>query len=214
MASRTKHAAPGRVGRLAGSGGRSEDQRRTMIDAARVILDELGPESLTIRALADASGSTTMAVYSRFGGKEGVVEALFEEGFRELAAALGRVRQTRAPSRDLVRLTCAYRDFAVALPTLYSVMFERVIPEFRPSANTSECAWHAFEILLRFTERAARLDVGDDTAPDMAYAVWAIVHGLVTLELNGMGGRESPADFEAVFRSSVELLTRAIAAGA
>ena len=79
-----------------------------------------------------------MAIYSRFGSKEGVVEALYSDGFAELTAALGRVRRTASPANDVARLTEAYRAFALDRPSVYSVMFERVIAEFRAELERSE----------------------------------------------------------------------------
>ncbi|MGZ4674264.1 MAG: TetR/AcrR family transcriptional regulator, partial [Ilumatobacteraceae bacterium] len=56
----------------------------TLLKAASDLLATEGPAALTVRRIATAAGVSTMNVYSRFGGKDGVVEHLFVEGFHRL----------------------------------------------------------------------------------------------------------------------------------
>ncbi|MEM9696441.1 MAG: TetR/AcrR family transcriptional regulator, partial [Myxococcota bacterium] len=62
-----------------------------LLAAASRLLAEYGPEALTVRRIAHAAGCSTMAIYSHFGGKNGVVDGLFQEGFRTLIEALDRL---------------------------------------------------------------------------------------------------------------------------
>ena len=73
----------------------------TLLKAASDLLATEGPGALTVRRIANAAGVSTMNVYSRFGGKDGVVEQLFIEGFTRLGAGMsdGRRRPTtRSPT--------------------------------------------------------------------------------------------------------------------
>jgi AcrR family transcriptional regulator len=192
---------------------RNDDQRRAIVDAAMALLVSEGPDALTTRRMADASAVTTMAIYSRFGGKEGVIGALFEAGFAQLTEHLNGAATSRSPANDLVAVCAAYRGFAVAHPELYSVMFERIIAEFRPTADSATCAWGAFNVLLHRTARVARREVDDPQAHQQAYALWALCHGLVNLELTGMGGQQTSGEYETAFEHGVRTMVRGAMAG-
>ena len=74
---------------------------RALLAAAHRLLAEDGPSALTVRRLAAAAGVSTMNVYSRFGGKDGVVEELFVDGFRRLSAQMAHAPVTDDPFADL-----------------------------------------------------------------------------------------------------------------
>ena len=166
------------------------DQRRELLAAASRLLAAEGPEALTVRRIAADAGYSTMGVYSRFGGKDGIVEALFVEGFRGLAAAMAAVPDTDDPLTDLLACGVAYRRFALAHPTSYTVMFERAVPGYEPSPGAEAIAMGTFEGLVRQVTRA--IDAGDlavgltgDPA-DVAQRLWAMSHGWVSLEIHGL----------------------------
>ena len=77
---------------------------------------------------------SAMGVYSRFGGKQGLVEALFLDGFARLQHVLATVPRSADPVEDLLEGSRRYRRFALESPAVYAIMFSRAIPEFVPSA--------------------------------------------------------------------------------
>ena len=166
------------------------DQRRELLAAASRLLATEGPDALTVRRIAADAGYSTMGVYSRFGGKDGIVEALFVEGFRSLAAAMAAVPDTDDPLADLLGCGIAYRRFAVAHPTSYTVMFERAVPGYEPSPEAEAIAMGTFEGLVRQVTRAivaGDLEPGTTGDPvDVAQRLWAMSHGWVSLEIHGM----------------------------
>ena len=97
-----------------------------------------------------------MNVYSRFGGKDGVIDHLFIEGFRRSYRS-GRARPTRPTIRSPI---CAvrrnYRRFALANPTYYSVMFDRVVADYVPSPVAIEQAGATLQQLADRVARAMR----------------------------------------------------------
>jgi hypothetical protein len=48
-----------------------------------------------------------------------------------------RGRRADDPIADMVTCGLSYRQFAIDNPTLYSVMFDRVVPDFQPSSRPS-----------------------------------------------------------------------------
>ena len=76
--------------------------RDELLHAAVGLLDEHGPDALQTRKVASAAGTSTMAVYTHFGGMRGLIAEVAEEGFRQFDAALDGAADRR-PGRRLVR---------------------------------------------------------------------------------------------------------------
>lgn len=60
--------------------------------AARRLLDKDGVEAVTMRRVAAAVGITAMAVYRHYPDRKGLLNALADEGFAEMAERLDAVR--------------------------------------------------------------------------------------------------------------------------
>ena len=73
--------------------------RDELLHAAVGLLDEHGPDALQTRKVASAAGTSTMAVYTHFGGMRGLIAEVAEEGLRQFDAAL-TVPQTADPVAD------------------------------------------------------------------------------------------------------------------
>src|ERR1700741_2206584 len=58
--------------------------RQGMLDAASRLLVEEGAAALTVRKVAEAVNCSTTLLYSIFGGKDGLSNALYLEGFARL----------------------------------------------------------------------------------------------------------------------------------
>src|SRR4051812_23804404 len=63
-------------------------RRRQVVEAAARVLAEDGPHGLSLRRIAAEAGGSTQIVYTLFGGKPGLADALYAEGFRRLAQAM------------------------------------------------------------------------------------------------------------------------------
>jgi AcrR family transcriptional regulator len=183
-----------------------DSTRGTLLAAASELLATRGPDALTVRAIADRAGVSTMGVYTHFGGKDGVVEALFVEGFQRLASVMSAVPVTDDPLHDLRASCAAYRRFALENPTHYGVMFERHVPGFEPSLDSMTHAHATLELLEKRVQRcldAGVIHPGHGDAQAIAYTVWATGHGLMSLELHQVGKRE---DYEHRHRSATTTL--------
>lgn len=162
-----------------------EALRRTLLDAASRLLLAEGPGALTMRRVAGAVGCSTTVLYTMFGGKEGLADALFREGFERLRRRLEAVADDD-PMRRLAALADAYRANALAERAYYGVMFQQAIPGFRPSAASLAAARASLEVLalaVRAAMDAGALRPGDPQP--VAEVLWAAVHGVVSLELAG-----------------------------
>ena len=164
-----------------------DDLRVALLDAAGALLHAEGPQALTTRRLADAVGTSTQAIYTLFGGKEGIVRAMYLEGFDRLEQCLADVPTDAAPPDYLLGLGRAYRTAALRSPHYYDVMFGRPVPEFEPRADDVERSLATQRVLTGGIVRcieSGMLRKGADPAEISAF-LWAVAHGLVSLELTG-----------------------------
>ena len=164
------------------------DVRGRLVEEAARILDEQGPAALSARRLAAGAGTSTMAVYTHFGGMGPVVDAVATEGFRRLIAAVDEVERGDDPLQDLLAMAVAYRSNALANPHLYAVMFGAVsVRGLGGRGADPEVAEAAFAQLASAVERA--MDSGGLRADDpraVAAQFWSALHGYMMLELAGM----------------------------
>jgi AcrR family transcriptional regulator len=161
---------------------------RTASPAVRAALVERAAEMLaarepvTLRALVEGTGASTMAVYTHFGGMPGLWRAVRQEGFTRLAARLSTVPMGEDPVADLAALGAAYVANALAAPALYRAMFDAAADLADPDA-----AYAPFRTLVDCAARArdgGRFAEGSDPQ-DVATRLWAAGHGLTMLVLTG-----------------------------
>ncbi len=160
------------------------DVRAALIAETARLLYDAGPEAVSVRKVADAVGTSTMAVYTHFGGKPELLRAVCSEGFHQLGRHLARVRRTDDAVADLAAFARAYRRTARADPHLFRAMFARPVGEVLVEPDEQAQALETFLVLVRGVQRA--MDAGrlDRVAPDeMALELWSAVHGLVSIEL-------------------------------
>jgi AcrR family transcriptional regulator len=182
----------------------------TLIRAASEILRTDGPAGLTVRRIAASAGVSTMNVYSRFGGKEGVIDQLYMEGFRRLGATV--VEATNNDNvLDSIRAAClVYREFALHNPTLYSVMFDRPVPDFEPSEEAAAVADATLDLLVGRLARARDEGRINTSNPfHTAAIVWAMCHGVISLEMKNIGPPE--IDWGLIYGHAIEILLQGLA---
>lgn len=154
--------------------------------AARLLVAE-GPRALSVRRISAEAGSSTMALYTHFGGISGLVREMVHEGFARLQRYFGEVRWTDDPVADMAWLGRAYRRNAVANPHLYAAMFGG--SSLAGFSLTERDRQYGRYTLVNVVECARQcIAVGRFRAADpelVAHQMWSAIHGLVTLELGG-----------------------------
>lgn len=175
---------------------RPSDRRRELLEAAEEILRSSGPHALSLRDIAERSGTSTQAVYTEFGGKPGLADALYREGYRRLAERLAAVPADLEPMARVRSLCWAYRETVLANPHLYEVMSGRPIPEYDPPAESRRYAAATFDVAIDAIQAA--VDAGAlavESPRELAGLLWTAVHGHLSLVLNGLRP-DDPAQWE------------------
>jgi len=190
-------------------------QRSDLLDAASEMLATGGPEALSVRKLATAVGTSTMAIYTAFEGKDGVIAALYEEAFARMAAFQEAVPRPDSPLAWLAGLGAAYRAFALKHPSYYALIMSETLPisEFQTPSAEPLARGIARQRSYRSLSEAVEACQEDGLMPstltteEITAVLWATVHGHVSLELAGFHENRKTADARFL------LLTRSVLSG-
>lgn len=167
--------------------------RDHLVATARQLLDAEGLEPLTLREIARRGGLSHGAPRRHFPSLAALMAAVAAAGFRDLIMSVdAAVAEAGPDATALDRLAAASRGyvrFATGSPGVFALMFhpDRVA---RDDSDYREAGAASFGQLVGLVEAAQR----DGFRPDvpstrLASAVWAAVHGLSQLELQGaLGG--------------------------
>lgn len=158
-----------------------------LVETAAKLLAEEGPAALSTRRLAAALGTSTMAVYTHFGGMDDLVRAMVHEGFARLHRRMSEVSATDDPVADVITLGNAYRDNAVEYPDLYAVMFGgSALGGFALTDEDRQHGRYTLELLVAAVARAMAAGRFRPDEPQLvAHQMWIALHGHVTLDLGG-----------------------------
>jgi AcrR family transcriptional regulator len=189
------------------------DTREEILRAALAILSEQGHGGLTVRNVAARAGCSTIGVYTWFGGKDGLVDAILIDGYERFAAALRAARPTRSTLGVLVGQGRAYRKWALAHRTSYEVMFMGAVPGHEPSDEASAAGLVAFALLHdAVVDAQSRGLVRPGNADAIALTMWGLVHGLVAIELTRAQPAELTTLHDRAFDAAMRTMERGLAA--
>jgi AcrR family transcriptional regulator len=142
-----------------------------ILKAASQLWARGGEKALTMRALAQAAGTTTPTVYERYRNRDDLLRALRLETRRKLFAALGRTRTLRQAVEAKVQ-------FALAHPHAYQMLVDGVAKP--PSLHEP---WPSFNLMRE--RLAVHLGGTPRQHTRLALAVWSLTYGTAMLIIRG-----------------------------
>lgn len=185
----------------------------TTTEAKRLALAQLatgGVGALSLNAIAREMGMTGPALYRYFDSRDDLLSELIIDTYTDFGNALWHtVEQSsgQPPPAQLRALCQAYRDWALANPQSYLLMFGTVVPGYRPpDLRTSAAAKRSLDALLTVVagldpdpapaceqaDKACAAWAANADAPPMpahmvrfAITVWTRLHGVTSLEIAG-----------------------------
>lgn len=170
-----------------------------LVGAAVEILDEEGGATdLSLRAVARRAGVSTAAPYRHFPDRGALISAVAAVGYRELAAALAAACPAPSGPDDLADIAIAYVDFALQRTGLFRAMFAE------PCGTEPERVEAVAAIKGYLTGLIQQTLQGAADSEDTATAVWALVHGLAFLHLDGKLDASSPEEVHRRVRATVK----------
>jgi AcrR family transcriptional regulator len=179
-----------------------EKTRFDLLRTASRILACEGPAAVTNRRLAAELETSTRAIYSVFGGKEGLLRALYHEGAATMTAHHEAVPKRDDAAAEIPELALAYRRAALEHPDLYRLLFEGGLPGFTPTDGDRALAGRSFARVVDTVRRCVAEGLFPARDPEaIALQLWALVHGLTSLELHRFLGE--PHDAEIRWRDAI-----------
>ncbi|MCX5328841.1 MULTISPECIES: TetR/AcrR family transcriptional regulator [unclassified Streptomyces] len=164
-----------------------ESLRLKLLHRAAATVFDRGTAALSLRQLAADAKTSTTAVYSLFGSKAGLLSSLYQEAVRLFVERLATVRPTDDPAGDAIRIGLAYREYAVANPHLYAILFSDRSVQCPSDADRPREVVETYRPLVDAVRRgqlAGQFGPASD-AEVIALSVWGTAHGLVSLVLSG-----------------------------
>jgi AcrR family transcriptional regulator len=179
------------------------DLRAACLRAAMELLEESGATALSLRAVARKAGVSAAAPYRHYANREALISAVGAVGYRELAGYLATAHPCPSTSEDLAAVAVAYVQFALQRPALFRVMFDEPCD---PDSDERVAAVTAVTEYLGAI--VARCFPGADPEA-LSTAIWALVHGLAFLHLDGKFDTSTPTAVSDRVRAAVHAVLAA-----
>ena len=190
-----------------------ERTREEIITIAQRQVADGGVESLSLNAIAKQMAVSGAALYRYFASRDDLVAALMVQAYEGLADTLETAagNRHRSAAERVHAVAAAYRDWAIAQPHRYRLVFAtRLAPGHLASTDIVLASQRSMDVFLQVlgslpaTPASSGRAVGADLAaqlltwrqrsnqPDLpaatlrlGMACWTRLHGILSLELDG-----------------------------
>lgn len=193
------------------------DLPEALLAAADTLIKEKGVEGFSLREAARLIGVDPAASYRHFRDKKAVLQALARRGFTRLAARMhDRLQQTARPPRSkLLTLGQAYVSFALEEPSAFRAMFGPTGVDsrddlLRGTYPADQSPYDLLQMLLREWASEGEHSIDVDEA---SVSLWAAVHGLAWLLIEGALRPGGTAQRERAVDAVVETMLLGLAQG-
>ncbi|MFD9126582.1 TetR/AcrR family transcriptional regulator [Kitasatospora sp. NPDC059571] len=179
------------------------DLRAACVRAARELLEEDGSAGLSLRAVARRAGVSPTAPYRHYADRDALVSAVAAEGYVELADHLAAAHPSPRTPEDLAEVAVAYVRFALERPPMFRVMFAE------PCDPTNEERVAATAAIWEYVRGIVHGVFPNSDPEALSTAVWAVVHGLAFLHLDGKLDASTPEVVSGQVHAAVQALLSA-----
>jgi len=160
--------------------------RDAIVTAAGDLLDEAGPEAVTLRAVAQRVGVSHNAPYKHFADKEALLAAVAAAELRRRADAAPK--PGRDPVAELKRMARDYVRWAVRHPARFKLTFGSWTRHDPDLGEAAHAARMRFVDAVAAAQGAGALPAGDPER--VAALLLALGHGAADLALGGHLSRD------------------------
>ncbi|WP_370375960.1 TetR/AcrR family transcriptional regulator [Catenulispora sp. GAS73] len=145
--------------------------RARLVDVAAGLLAAQGPEAVTTRSVALAAGVQAPTIYRLFGDKNGLLEAVAENGFANYVAQKHPVDADDDPVEGLHAGWNLHIGFGLANPALFRLIHTAMrTPDGRSAVEAIEAGANVLRQRVTRVARAGRLRVPEQRAVDLIHA--------------------------------------------
>lgn len=185
---------------------RQRYREETRQEVKRIALEQLaedGVAGISVNAIGKRMGVTGPALYRYFANRDALLTELIADGYHDLADTLERAIAGVATKPAKLRAGAhAMRDWALAAPHRYMLLFGTSVPGYEAPAHTLDAASRSMAALLsaagedtwppeqgtlpaQVAAWGERMGYGDRTARQLHWGlvVWSRLHGHLSLEV-------------------------------
>jgi AcrR family transcriptional regulator len=193
---------------------RRQKTRQAILETAQALINEKGPDGISIREIARRIDYSPAGLYEYFDSKDDLMAAVCADGMKELSLAFKQVPGDLPPAERLVELGLRYAEFARCHPDQFLMIFN-TLPSSRTSVDQPVDQNTPYDILLKTVQAAietGEFGITEEWAAEgIAYSLWALMHGRAMLELTFL--RNFQTDFDSVHRWAMETFINGLKAG-
>lgn len=172
--------------------------KEELINIAFTYIKENDVDSLTLKVLADSTGTSRSAIYRHFKSKNDLIETIITQGFEYFDNSVSPTLQDN--KMELIdRFYLSGKriiEFAYENPNLYRLLFGKNYAHIREQIidlTDDDCSGlGSLKSTLEEGQRTGVIQEGDSY--EMAIVIWASLHGLASLIIDGFMDVEKLAD--------------------
>ena len=180
------------------------ETKAEIVAAGWDLVRENGLAGLAMRDLGERVGMKAQSIYSYFGSKHEIYDAMFLQGYVAFATSADELFEDHdAEPLDQIRaMAHGFFQFCTSDPVRYQLLFQRTIPDFVPSDESFDVAVGVYESMAT---RLAGIGITDPEALDL----WtAVLTGLTDQQISNDPGGDR---WERLIDRTVDMTLREIA---
>ncbi len=164
------------------------DLKNALIKAGIEVLAREGTQGLSLRKVARRAGVSHAAPYAHFANKQTLIAAISTEGYKKLYMAMNAalLPYEHDPLRQLVEVSWAYVEWAMQDPDHFRITTSGVIEKERDFPAFVEASKKSYSLVEQIVMKCQQAGILASGTLDLtAVSVWSLVHGLVSLLVEG-----------------------------
>ena len=188
-----------------------KDTRQKILEAASTLFLKGGTHALSVRAIAEGAGVSTIGIYSHFKGKQGILDALYIEGFT-LVDEMMKQSEGNTPADRLLNACEHVLQFSEAHAAHYNLIFGSNLKDYTPSEDALAAGEKAFITLTKVVSAIIKKEIAVEERQDIAMQIWALCHGYISLNQHEIRNRINWVDWKARALNAIRLHVYALVA--
>lgn len=160
------------------------DLKEALLKAALKLLDQHGPDGVTIRAVARETNVSHAAPVNHFKDRKALLTELVIRLFADLHSRIQSAieHSKEAPDLRVASYAKVLIAYGLELPHRYDLMWRRDLIDTRDSRLQKIMDQLYGQLITEITDLNPAIRVDRDT---VAIALWSLAHGYVTMRLTG-----------------------------
>lgn len=179
-------------------------KEKILLAASKLFLTG-GIAALSVRAIARESNLSTIGIYSHFNGKQGILDALYIEGFTRFIKAVDVPINIDNPKESIMMAIRGYITTAINYRGHYLLIFGESVADYTPSDEAKKMSVQAFMQTTKVIETILPTEARFEQKRNATLQIWSIVHGYIGLMYHAIAEEIDANLWESLILDTVSL---------